>query len=204
MTNSLRSVSRATSPDFVHWTAGEPMQFSNTGTTVPLNQLYTNQTQPYFRAPHLYVATSARFMSGRRVISEAQAKAIGVHPEYFHDTSDVVLMSTRGGTQYDCMFSRGFLKPGIGMQNWVSRTNYPALNVVPTGPTEMSLYVQSDYGQKSAHLAAMLAPHRWLLPRCRATWGGELVTQAAHFHRQQAAVELRHLRGRRRPHRNPG
>ncbi len=61
-------------------------------------------------------------------------------------------MSTRGGDQYDCLFGRGFLKPGIGLHNWVSRTNYPALNVVQTSPTEMSLYVQSDYGQKSAHL----------------------------------------------------
>jgi hypothetical protein len=181
VTNSFRSVSRATSPDFVHWSAGEPMQFSNTGTTVPLNQLYTNQTQPYFRAPHLYVATAARFMSGRRVISEAQAKAIGVHPEYFHDTSDVVLMSTRGGTQYDCMFSRGFLKPGIGMQNWVSRTNYPALNVVPTGPTEMSIYVQSDYGQKSAHLRRYSLRTDGFASLRAPLSGGELVTKPLTF-----------------------
>jgi hypothetical protein len=152
VTNSLRAVSRATSKDFVHWSNPEPMRYSDTGTTTPANQLYTNQTQPYFRAPHIYVATAARFMPGRKVVTDAQAKAIGAHPEYYNDTSDAVLMSTRGGTQYNCMFSRGFLKPGIGLQNWVSRTNYPALNVVQTGPTEMSLYVQGDYGQQSAHL----------------------------------------------------
>jgi len=153
VTKGMRAVSRVTSADFLHWSPAEPMRYSNTGTTTPANQLYTNQTQPYFRAPHIYVSTAARFMPGRRVVTDTQAKAIGVHPEYYNDTSDVVLMSTRGGSQYDCMFSRGFLKPGIGMQNWVSRTNYPALSVVQTGPTEMSLYVQSDYGQKSAHLS---------------------------------------------------
>ena len=46
----------------------------------------------------------------------------------------------------------GFNRPGIGLQNWVSRSNYPALNVVQTGPTEMSLYVQHDYAQPTAHL----------------------------------------------------
>ena len=73
------------------------MRYSNTGTTTPANQLYTNQTQPYFRAPHIYVATAARFMPGRKVVTDAQAKEIGAHPEYYNDTSDAVLMSTRGG-----------------------------------------------------------------------------------------------------------
>ena len=46
----------------------------------------------------------------------------------------------------------GFLKPGIGLSNWVSRANYPALNIVQTGPTEMSFYVNHEYAQPSAHL----------------------------------------------------
>lgn len=44
------------------------------------------------------------------------------------------------------------IRPGIGPQNWVSRTNYPALNLVQTGATEMSLYVNQDYGQPTARL----------------------------------------------------
>jgi hypothetical protein len=46
----------------------------------------------------------------------------------------------------------GFIRGGIGAQNWVSRTNYPALNVVPTGPHEMSVFVNQDYAQPTAHL----------------------------------------------------
>ncbi len=53
VTNSLRTVSRTTSKDFINWSAPEPMRYSNTGTTTPANQLYTNQTQPYFRAAYL-------------------------------------------------------------------------------------------------------------------------------------------------------
>jgi hypothetical protein len=46
----------------------------------------------------------------------------------------------------------GFLRPGIGMENWVSRTNYPALNIVQTGETEMSFYVNQNYAQPTSHL----------------------------------------------------
>jgi hypothetical protein len=157
------------------------MRYSNTGTTTPANQLYTNQTQPYFRAPHIYVATAARFMEGRKVITDAEAKTIGVDPGYYNDTSDAVLMSTRGGAQYDCMFGRAFLKPGIGMQNWVSRTNYPALNVVQTGPTEMSLYLQADYGQKSAHLQRYSLRLDGFSSLRAPLSGGELVTKPLTF-----------------------
>lgn len=118
----------------------------------PPEHLYTNQTSPYFRAPHLYVAIAARFFEGRQVLTDEQARAIHVDPAYFRDTSDAVLMTSRGGAVYDRTFLEGYLKPGIGPQNWVSRTNYPALNVVQTGPTEMSLYVNQDYAQPTAHL----------------------------------------------------
>jgi hypothetical protein len=180
VTNS-RSVTRVTSNDFIHWSSPEPMRYSNTGTTTPANQLYTNQTQPYFRAPQVYVATAARFMEGRKVITDAEAKTIGVDPGYYNDTSDAVLMSTRGGAQYDCMFGRAFLKPGIGMQNWVSRTNYPALNVVQTGPTEMSLYLQTDYGQKSVHLQRYSLRLDGFSSLRAPLSGGELVTKPLTF-----------------------
>jgi hypothetical protein len=45
-----------------------------------------------------------------------------------------------------------FIKPGIGLQNWVSRSNYPVLNVVQTGPEEMSVYVNQNYAQPTSHI----------------------------------------------------
>lgn len=148
----IRAIGRTTSKDFLHWSEPGLMSYSNTGTTLPAHHLYTSQTHPYFRAPHIYVSTAARFMPGRKVLTDEEARAINVHPRYFGDTSDSVLMTTRGGTQYDCTFTNALIKPGIGYQNWVSRTNYPVLNIVPTGPHEMSLYVNQDYGQPTAHL----------------------------------------------------
>src|SRR5699024_68182 len=44
-------------------------------------------------------------------------------------------------------------RPGIGLDNWVSRSNYPALNVVQTSPEELSIYVDKDYAQPTNHLS---------------------------------------------------
>ncbi|MBI2431729.1 MAG: hypothetical protein HYV26_02535 [Candidatus Hydrogenedentes bacterium] len=144
----FRTVSRGTSPDFVHWTAPVKMEFGDT----PMEHLYTNETAPYFRAPHLYVAIAARFMPDRTVISEEEARALGVESNYWKDISDNVLMTSRGGNHYDRTFMEGFIRPGIGLEHWTSRTNYPAYGLVGTGEQEMSLYVQHAYGQPTAHL----------------------------------------------------
>ena len=179
--DGIRRISRATSDDFIRWSSSQLMDYRRNGEPAPIHHLYVNQTHPYFRAPHIYIATAARFMPGRRVLTDAEAKAIGVNPKYFRDTSDSVLMTSRGGTVYDCRFTNALIRPGIGARNWVSRTNYPALNVVQTGPTEMSIYVNRDDAQPTAHLA------RYSLRldgfgSARAPYeGGEVITKPLRF-----------------------
>ncbi|HBJ86007.1 MAG TPA: hypothetical protein DDZ88_19495, partial [Verrucomicrobiales bacterium] len=153
-----RRIVRSESTDFLKWSAPVLLEYRNPEMEAPIEHLYTNQTNPYFRAPHLYVAIAARFMPKRQVLTDEQAKAINVNPGYFKDTSDAIFMTTRPieGKEhigfYDRTFLEGFIRGGIGAQNWVSRTNYPALNVVPTGTNEMSVFVNQDYAQPTAHL----------------------------------------------------
>ena len=71
-----RAVARTTSPDFVKWTPAVGMRFSDTGTSTPSQHLYTNQTHPYFRAPHIYIALPARYFPGRRVLTDQQVAEI--------------------------------------------------------------------------------------------------------------------------------
>jgi len=142
--DGFRRIARATSKDFVHWT--EPVLMGYGGR--PIEHLYTNQTSPYFRAPHLYVGIAARFLPGRQVLTKEQTRVIHVDPGYFRDCFDGVLITTRGGDGYDRTFMEGFLTPGIGPENWVSRTNYPALNVV-----------QSRYSLRLDGFAAAVAPY---------------------------------------------
>jgi hypothetical protein len=179
--DGIRRICRTTSDNFIQWTQPVLMEYRHDSGPAPIEHLYTNQTHPYFRAPHLYVSIAARFMPGRQVLSDDQARAIHVDPSYFKDTSDAIFMTTRGGDIYDRTFLEGFIRPGIGPQNWVSRTNYPALNVVQTAPTEMSVYVNQDYAQPTAHL------RRYSMrldgfARYRADYsGGELLTRPLTF-----------------------
>jgi hypothetical protein len=143
-----RTVSRATSKDFHTWTSPVQMDFGDT----PPEHLYTNQTVPYYRAPHVYFAIAARFMPGRRVVSVEEAEALGVEAQYSGDISDSVLLTSRGGNQYDRTFMEGYIKPGIGLENWTSRTNYPAHGIVPISDTHDAIYAQKNYGTPTAHL----------------------------------------------------
>lgn len=147
-----RSIGRATSPDFVHWSEPVEMTYGDT----PREHLYTNQTHPYFRNRDLYIAIAARFMPGRRVVDPEKFEDIGGEAAYSGDCSDSVFMTSRGGSVYSRKFMEGFVRPGMGLNNWSSRTNYPALGVVPTGEEEMSFYIQRNYGQTTHHLQRMV------------------------------------------------
>lgn len=143
---SIRWIARTTSPDLVHWSSVEKLQYD------PVEHLYISQVRPYFRAPHIYVALPARFMKGRQVVTAEEAEQLGVTPDYVEDCSDAVFMTSRGGLTFDRTFKESFIRPGIGANNWVTRTNYPALGIVPTGAHEMSVYLQQDNGQPTGHL----------------------------------------------------
>jgi hypothetical protein len=153
--DNVRRIARVTSRDFLTWSGPTLMRYSlerDPQAELPVEHLYTNQTSCYFRAPQIQIAIAARFFPGKRVLTPEQAARVGVDPGYYNDCSDAVLMTTRGGDFYDRTFLEGFLKPALGLENWTSRTNYPALNVVQTAPGEMSLYVNQNYGQPTAHI----------------------------------------------------
>jgi len=129
----LRTISRTTSTDFLNWSKPAPMH-----PNLPGEHLYTNQTHPYFRAPHLYVALPTRFMHGK-IRGQAVKGNIG--------STDILFMTSRAGTtSYERLFTEAFIRPGLDPERWGNRSNYAALNVVPTGEAEMSIY-----HQKSGH-----------------------------------------------------
>lgn len=180
----FRSVSRTTSDDFINWSEPVAMTFGDT----PLEHLYTQQTSPYFRAPHIYLAIGARFMPDRKVISDEQAVKLNVNPKYYNDCSDVILMSSRGGKNYDRTFMESFIRPGIGLGNWVSRSNYPALNVVQTSDTEMSVYVNEEYAQPTAHVKRYSMRLDGFTSLSAPFKGGEIITKPFVFTGKQLEI----------------
>ena len=171
--DGVRSLVRATSADFLNWSPFSPVDFGD----APVEHLYTNQIHPYFRAPQIYVGIAARFMPGRQVLTAEEAKETGVHPEYFKDTADSVLLTSRGGNTVSRHFRNAILRPGYGLNHWVSRDNYPALNIVPTAEHEMSFYVNRHYGQPSSHLQRFVLRTDGLASLHAGWRGGEMTTK---------------------------
>ena len=117
--NGVRAIRRSTSKDFLNWT--EPVDME---ANAPGEHLYTSVTQPYFRAPHIYIALPTRFQS--------RAGAI----------TDIVFMATRPGSdRYHRHFKDAFIRPGLGARGWGNRANYITLGVVQTSPTHMSMFL---------------------------------------------------------------
>ena len=106
---SIRWIGRTTSDDFLNWSKVVPM---NPG-DVPLEQLYTNQTQPYFRAPHIYLAFPKRFNHNLVVLPEDEFDRYEVSAGQRQGVSEGVFMTSRGGTTFDRTFMEAFLPPGL-------------------------------------------------------------------------------------------
>lgn len=114
----LRSICRTTSQDFEQWSEPVPMR-----PNLPEEHLYTSMTHPYFRAPHIYLATPTRFFGDRG------------------DSTDILLMTARGSQPFDRTFRDAFLRPGLDPARWGNRSNYAAWHVVPVDEQTMALYL---------------------------------------------------------------
>lgn len=202
-----RTISRCTSEDFRHWTPLREMAYGPGGRV----HYYTNQTHPYPGAPHHYLGLAARFMEGCAVVADADAADLAVHSRYRGDCSDAVLLTSRGGWRYQRSFHEAVIRPQAGPEHWTSRSNYPALGVLPTGPRELSVYLNQCFAQHRAHvqrysyerdrLACFEAGHRpgELLSHPLIVEGSELRLNLATAAAGWAQVELQSAEGTSMP-----
>ncbi len=187
--SGYRSVARTTSEDLMTWSDSVPMTYGGT----PREQFYTNNTQPYARAPHLYLAPAARFMEGRRALTDAQITAIGLKQSHGHfygnDCSDAVLLTSRAGSnRYDRTFMEAFIRPGLDASAWVSRTNYPLTGILPWGTDHLALYVSRAYMQERWHIERLLLRLDGFASVSAPWTGGELLTRPFTF--EGSALEI--------------
>jgi hypothetical protein len=100
---------------------------------LPGEHLYSNNTQPYFRAPHIYLAMPTRFITERGWESG--------HDASITNATDVLFMSQRAGqVKYDRPFKSAWIKPGLRESGWGNRENFLAQGLMPTSDQEISLY----------------------------------------------------------------
>jgi hypothetical protein len=81
-----------------------------------------------------------------------------------------------------------FIRPGLGLGNWTSRTNYPARGILQTSPDTLSLYVQRNYGQQSHHVQRLTLRTDGFVSINGPYKGGEAVTKPLVFRGKELAI----------------
>jgi hypothetical protein len=147
----MRTIARSVSEDFIHWSEPVPMQFGDS----PAENLYTNATQPYFRAPHILISMPFRFSPDSKVLSDKEMESMDIDKTMWKGVSDAVLMSSRGGNIYERKFLESFVRPGNDQRNWAARSTIPALGIIPTGQNEISFFLTRAYGTSDCYLERM-------------------------------------------------
>lgn len=167
LASGVRSIRRTTSPDFRNWSDFEWIDMGD----APEEHLYKNGCTPYFRAPHIYLMFPKRFLPERTF-----------DPDWPHPgLSDTVFMTSRDGLHWDRRFMEAFLRPGPDPQNWNERNLYAGVGVVPTSPTEMSIYYLEHFRHPSAHLRRATLRTDGFVSINAPYSGGELVTRPLTF-----------------------
>jgi hypothetical protein len=152
--NGVRDIRVATSADFRTWTEPERLQFGE----APDEALYTNQVQPYYRAPHLFVGFPTRYVERKWSPAmlalpdpEHRQRRMKFHPRYGTAVTDGLFMTSRDGRTFH-RWDEAFLRPGPERRhNWVYGDCYPSLGLLetpaadPTAPPELSIYVGEDH-----------------------------------------------------------
>jgi len=127
--NGFRMIKRRVSQDFLNWTDPVDLRYDDER----VEDFYTNCVRPYFRAPHIYIGTPARFVATRTAIPGSPSSI-----------SDAVLMSSRDGRTFQ-RWEEGFIRPGLEPEVWTDRNNYPAWGMIQTSPEEISLFWSEHY-----------------------------------------------------------
>lgn len=149
-----RYISTSTSHDFVNWTEPELIELPD---AVP-HELYTNQVQPYPRAPHIFLGFPTRYVEREfdrgldllPDVDERQRRA-GIKPRFGSAVTEGLLMAGRDGKTFH-MWNEAFLRPGPQITgSWAYGNQYQGLGIIETpsaleeAPRELSFYVVERY-----------------------------------------------------------
>lgn len=165
----IRAIQHATSPDFIHWSAPEQLQYADGNMAT---HLYTNGIVPCPGAEHIYLGFPNRFVPERNPDPE--------HPE--PGVNDALFMASHDGVHWTRWLD-AWVDPGPDPLNWTERNNYPVWGIAETSPTEWSMYISDRRGHKGVVTCIRRLPIRpWGFVSVNAEYvGGELLTKPFTF-----------------------
>ena len=155
--DDIRNIARAVSDDFVHWKKQGLIDFQDRGPK-KLQQFYTNQIRPYYRAPHLYIGFPSRYCDRGWIAATDALPSVDLrrnrakgNTRYGSAVTDAALICSRDGRSF-YRWDDAFLRPGLRTQhNWAYGDNYIAWHVIETSsiyddqPVELSLFATESY-----------------------------------------------------------
>lgn len=186
-----RAIRTATSKDALHWESQADLEYADS----PVEQLYTNQIQPYYRAPHIFMGFPMRYtdrgwsdsMHSLPGHDERLARA-KASPRYGTAITDGLFMTSRDGVRFR-RWNEAFLRPGpLRQGSWVYGDNMVMWGMVETAsalgdaPPELSLYASEHYWQGlGAHVRRLTLRIDGFVSLQASARGGELLTKPLVF-----------------------
>lgn len=158
----IRDIRVATSPDFRTWTEAKMVRYQSPAD----DGLYTNQVEPYYRAPHIYVGFPMRYVDriDSRVSLDAlpdpvhRQRRMAFSPRYGSVITDALFISSRDGFNFH-RWDEAFLRPGPEKSdNWVYGDALKGWGLIetaaadPTAPPELSFYVTEGHWKDASPL----------------------------------------------------
>ena len=186
-----RAIRTATSKDFVEWS--DPVDLTYVDS--PNEHLYTNQIQPYYRAPHILMGFPMRYVD--RGWSEPMFDLPGLeermiraksHPRYGTAITDGLFMTSRDGHTFK-RWAEAFHRPGPREKHsWVYGDNFIFWGMVETkseiedAPHEISLYATESYWESTYTTVRRLTLRvDGFVSASAPMRGGEIVTRPIRF-----------------------
>lgn len=175
----VRAIQHATSPNFIHWSAPEQLQYADGDLAT---QLYTNAIVPCPGAEHLYLGFPNRFVEER--------KPDPAHPH--PGVNDALFMASRDGVRWTRRLD-AWVPPGLDPQNWTERNNYPVWGIAETSPSEWSMYISEHYRHEGVPTRMRrLAVRPWGFVSVHADYaGGEMITKPLIFNGAKLRLNAR-------------
>ena len=188
--DGARDIKTCTSPDFVNWSAPVWLDYLD----APTEQLYTNQIEPYYRAPHLFVGFPTRYTERgwsptMEELPDNEARDIRYNysPRFGTAITDGLFMTSRDGETFN-RWGEAFVRPGIEQDgNWNYGDGYQAWGLIETpseyagAPNELSLYVGEDQWFETCCLRRYTLRTDGFVSVNTPLSGGEIVTKPFTF-----------------------
>jgi hypothetical protein len=156
----FRGIRTCTSPDFLHWTQGEWLEYPG----APAEQLYTNQVLPYYRAPHIFLGFPARYIErpwspSIEALPELEHRRLRarVSERYGAAVSDGLFMASRDGRAFK-RWDEAFIRPGLRpVGSWAYGDCYQGWGLLETksdvagAPNELTMFATEGYWRGTAN-----------------------------------------------------